>query len=90
MTIFYSPSNTIQIVLSTAHPAKFSEAVARALDNNSHFNFDRDVLPSEFHGLLQRERRVLDVETPDPEVLKEVIEKVLGGSASAIDVAANV
>ncbi|XP_006455293.1 hypothetical protein AGABI2DRAFT_226720 [Agaricus bisporus var. bisporus H97] len=73
--------NTYQIVLSTAHPAKFSEAVSRALENVSNFDFDRDVLPAEFRGLLERERRVLQVERPDVELVKEVIEDVARQSA---------
>jgi len=63
-----------QIVLSTAHPAKFSEAVNRALEGSAQFNFDRDVLPVEFHGLLEKERRVIDVERPDINLVKAVIE----------------
>lgn len=73
-----APSNdptTIQIVLSTAHPAKFSEAVSQALSPVSTFNFDRDVLPDEFKGLLEREKRVIDVERPDIGLVKEVIER---------------
>jgi threonine synthase len=70
-----SAPNTYQIVLSTAHPAKFSEAVSRALENASNFDFDRDVLPAEFRGLLEKERRVLHVERPDVELVKEVIEE---------------
>jgi len=65
-----------QIVLSTAHPAKFSEAVSRALEGSPSFNFDRDVLPKEFHGLLEKEKRVIDVERPDIELVKAVIESV--------------
>ncbi|KXN84018.1 Threonine synthase [Leucoagaricus sp. SymC.cos] len=68
--------NTYQIVLSTAHPAKFSEAVSRALETATEFNFDRDVLPVEFRGLLQRERRVIQVDKPDVDLVKEVIESV--------------
>lgn len=71
-----SPPNTYQIILSTAHPAKFSEAVSRALEQSSTFNFDRDVLPKEFEGLLQREKRVIEVERPDIELVKAVIEQV--------------
>ncbi|THG95105.1 hypothetical protein EW026_g6486 [Hermanssonia centrifuga] len=66
--------STVQIVLSTAHPAKFSEAVTRALQGSSRFNFERDVLPREFKGLLDKERRVIDVESPDVELVKQVIE----------------
>lgn len=65
-----------QIVLSTAHPAKFSEAVSRALEGSPHFDFDRDVLPKEFEGLLQKEKRVIDVERADIGLVKAVIEQV--------------
>ncbi|KAK7460879.1 threonine synthase [Stygiomarasmius scandens] len=68
-----APSVT-QVVLSTAHPAKFSEAVSKALQSVPDFSFDRDVMPGEFKGLLQKERRVVDVEKADPELVKDVIE----------------
>jgi threonine synthase len=71
-----NPPNAYQIVLSTAHPAKFSEAVSRALNETSTFNFDRDVLPKEFEGLLQKEKRIIEVERPDIELVKAVIEKI--------------
>ncbi len=32
-------------------------------------------MPEEFKGLLQKERRVIDVEGPDVELVKRVIEK---------------
>lgn len=67
--------STVQVVLSTAHPAKFSEAVTRALQNSPKFDFERDVLPPEFRGLLEKERRVIDVEAPRVELVKEVIER---------------
>ncbi|PIL30500.1 hypothetical protein GSI_07200 [Ganoderma sinense ZZ0214-1] len=73
-----APSNSPhvrQIVLSTAHPAKFSEAVTRALEGSPSFDFERDVLPPEFKGLLECERRVIDVEGADVELVKKVIEK---------------
>ncbi len=75
LTELRSPPNVRQIVLSTAHPAKFSEAVTRALQGSPSFDFERDVLPAEFKGLLERERRVIDVEAPDVELVKRVIEK---------------
>jgi threonine synthase len=75
-TACHSPSNTYQVVLSTAHPAKFSEAVSRALEGSPSFNFDRDVLPKEFEGLLEREKRVIDVERADIDLVKAVIEDV--------------
>lgn len=70
-----SAPSTIQVVLSTAHPAKFSEAVARALSSSPTFQFERDVLPEEFKGLLERERKVIDVEAPEARLVKNVIEK---------------
>ncbi|OCB88794.1 tryptophan synthase beta subunit-like PLP-dependent enzyme [Sanghuangporus baumii] len=69
-----NPPSTLQIVLSTAHPAKFSEAVTAALADEAGFNFGRDVLPEEFKGLLERKRRVIDVEKPDVSLVKAVIE----------------
>lgn len=64
-------------MLSTAHPAKFSEAVSQALGGLAHFNFNRDVLPKEFVGLLDKEKRVIDVEAADIGLVKGVIEKVV-------------
>ena len=52
-----------QIILSTAHPAKFAEAVEASLQNESSFDFTRDVLPAEMVGLLEKERRVLHVKS---------------------------
>jgi len=75
MPIRYSPPKTYQIILSTAHPAKFSEAVTKALEQSVDFNFERDVLPEEFRGLLEKERRVVVVERPELALVKEVIER---------------
>lgn len=72
----YTTQHHPQIVLSTAHPAKFSEAVTLALSGVSEFNFDRDVMPPEFKGLLEKERRVIDVEKADVELVKKVIDDV--------------
>jgi threonine synthase len=67
----------VQIVLSTAHPAKFSEAVTSALQGLPSFNFEEQVLPTEFKGLLSLPRRVVEVERPDYELVQQVIEKVV-------------
>jgi threonine synthase len=69
------PSSGIQVVLSTAHPAKFSEAVAQALQSFSTFDFERDILPEEFKGLLEKEKRVIDVPAAEVDLVKSVIEK---------------
>ena len=73
-----SPSTVTQVVLATAHPAKFSEAVTSSLESaGAGFNFERDVLPKEFEGLLERERRVFSSKA-SPEAVKAVIEEHVG------------
>ncbi|GAA5955970.1 hypothetical protein JCM3765_000057 [Sporobolomyces pararoseus] len=66
--------NAIQIVLATAHPAKFDAAVSEALTSEPSFNFKRDVLPKEFEGLLDKPRRVLDCQN-DPEAVKKIVKE---------------
>ncbi|KAG8859690.1 threonine synthase [Tulasnella sp. 330] len=86
----YTTQHHQQIVLSTAHPAKFSEAVTLALSGDATFNFERDVMPNELKGLLEKERKVIDVEKPDVELVKKVIEgvaeetRVKSGSSSEV------
>ncbi|TNY17935.1 tryptophan synthase beta subunit-like PLP-dependent enzyme [Rhodotorula diobovata] len=67
-----NPPNVIQIVLATAHPAKFDSAVSDALSAEPSFDFKRDVLPKEFEGLLEREKRVIDCDN-DPEAVKKIV-----------------
>lgn len=74
-------------MLATAHPAKFSEAVTRALVNSSEFDFERDVLPKEFVGLLEKERRVVDVAKADVDLVKAAIEEIVGREAGVSVVA---
>ncbi len=50
------------ISMSTAHPAKFSQAVQLALKDEGSFDFDKSVLPPELHRLSQMEKRVKIVE----------------------------
>ncbi|KIK55528.1 hypothetical protein GYMLUDRAFT_175318 [Collybiopsis luxurians FD-317 M1] len=71
----HNPASMKQIILSTAHPAKFSEAVSAALKNSPEFDFDTQVMPEEFNGLLQKEKRVIDVQGPEVELVKRVIEE---------------
>jgi len=73
-----SNPSLIQVSLSTAHPAKFSEAVAEALSSIPAFDFDRDVLPEAFQGLLQKEQRVIDVESANVDLVKSVIDSKVG------------
>ena len=54
------PPETHHIALATAHPAKFANAVDLALKDVPGFSFDT-VLPDEFVGLENKERRVRTV-----------------------------
>lgn len=62
------------ISLSTAHPAKFSVAVELALKNEAGFNFEEKVLPEEFIGLSEKEKRVTTVEN-SWETVREIVKK---------------
>jgi len=75
-----------QIILSTAHPAKFSDAVTRALGNVSGFDFEKDVLPEEFKGLLKMERRVIEVENSLDAVKKVIDDREPGDKVKEIEV----
>ncbi|EGG09147.1 uncharacterized protein MELLADRAFT_42682 [Melampsora larici-populina 98AG31] len=59
-----NPLNMIQLVLATAHPAKFSEAVQKGISASKGFNefdFEKDVLPNEFKGLLEKPKKIIEV-----------------------------
>lgn len=73
----YPAGADVLICLATAHPAKFSEAVENSLKHSAGFDFVKDVLPVEFHGLLEKERRVTNVARADPQLVIEAIEKEL-------------
>ena len=66
------------ISLSTAHPAKFAGAVTLALQEEEGFEFGKKVLPKEFVGLEEREKRVRDVENDWRAVRAVVKEEVEG------------
>ncbi|GAA6063467.1 hypothetical protein JCM10212_006329 [Sporobolomyces blumeae] len=80
--------NTVQVVLATAHPAKFDSAVSHALSSEPSFDFKRDVLPKEFEGLLDKPRRVLECEN-DPEAVKEIVKEqvahLVGGKVAPVE-----
>jgi threonine synthase len=82
--VFISSPSVVQVVLSTAHPAKFSEAVTKALSEQQSFDFERDVLPQEFRGLLEKERNVIDVDEPREELVKNVIKSKVDLRASGV------
>lgn len=69
-------SHNIVISLSTAHPAKFSEAVEKALKDQEGVNFEeffKTVSPKEFEGLMTAERRVTVIPRADEALVIEVI-----------------
>ncbi|KAG0366705.1 threonine synthase [Gamsiella multidivaricata] len=73
-------SQNIVIALSTAHPAKFSEAVQMALKDQEGVLFEeffKKVLPKEFDGLMTAERRVTKIPRAEEALVIEVIEKQL-------------
>jgi threonine synthase len=67
-------SHIPHISLSTAHPAKFSEAVKLALKHKSSFDFEKSVLPPELFSLTQMEKRVTMVEN-SWETVREIVKK---------------
>jgi len=73
-----SACSGLQVVLSTARPAKFAEAVTRALSAQRGFDFGRDVIPQEFRGLSEKEKNDIDVGKPtEEELVKNVVENRL-------------
>jgi threonine synthase len=42
------------------------------------------VLPQEFRGLLEKERRVVDVDEPKKELVKKVIESKAGSAGNEV------
>lgn len=61
------------ISLSTAHPAKFSEVVNKALGQIEGYSFEDDVLPHELKQLSKKEKKLLLVDEPSLEKIKSVI-----------------
>jgi threonine synthase len=65
------------ISLSTAHPAKFADAVNDALNSFDGYSFDKDVLPEELKALSDKEMKRIFVEKADVELVKQAIVKEL-------------
>jgi len=81
---FISTPSVVQVVQSTARLAKFSEAVTKALSTSQGFDSERDVLPQEFRGLLEKERGVMDINEPNKELVKMVIESKVGSADNGV------
>lgn len=71
------------ISLSTAHPAKFSEVVNKALDNIEGYSFEKEVLPDELKALSKKEKKLLLVDEPSLEKVKAVIVEELAKEGKA-------
>lgn len=65
------------ISLSTAHPAKFADAVNDALSSFPDYSFEKDVLPEELKKLSTLDKKIRLVEKADVELVKTVIEEEL-------------
>lgn len=76
------------ISLSTAHPAKFANAVDKALTGAEGYDFEEKVLPPEFVGMDQKEKRVNFVEN-DWTAVRELVKKQVEEELAAEEAAAN-
>lgn len=75
------------VSLSTAHPAKFANAVDQALTGTEGYDFEAKVLPSEFVGMDKKEKRVNFVEndwTAVRELVKTQVEEELQAEEQAV------
>ena len=84
-----SPAQT-QVVLSTAHPAKFTEAVISSIaaqgdEAQATRLFNEKVLPPEMHGLLERERRVTHVRPADTQAQGDHLHKLIARTKEVIE-----
>lgn len=65
------------VSLSTAHPAKFAEAVNQALSSFDGYSFESDVLPAELKRLSTLPKKIKLVEKADVTLVKNTIEEEL-------------
>lgn len=65
------------ISLSTAHPAKFADAVNEALSSFEGYSFEKDVLPAELKKMATLEKKIRLVEKADIQLVKAAIEEEL-------------
>ncbi|KAJ2346752.1 threonine synthase [Coemansia erecta] len=64
------------VCLSTAHPAKFSDAVLKAVnDNGQHLDFG-SILPPAFIGLLEKPRRCFECDNSADAVAQHIVDLV--------------
>lgn len=65
------------VSLSTAHPAKFADAVNQALQGFEGYSFEKDVLPAELKRLSTLHKKIRLVEKADVALVKNAIEEEL-------------
>lgn len=61
------------VVLSTAHPAKFSDAVTKALDGEEKFDFNRDVMPEQFKQMMKSETKKIFAKSASTDEIKKIV-----------------
>ncbi|KAJ2226023.1 threonine synthase [Coemansia sp. RSA 1722] len=66
--------NVHTVCLSTAHPAKFSEAVLKAVNENGHDLDFQSILPPPFVGLLDQPRRCLSCDNSADAVAQLIVD----------------
>lgn len=68
--------NSIKYIsLSTAHPAKFADAVNKALSSFDSYSFERDVLPEELKKLSVLDKKIKLVERADLKLVESIIDE---------------
>lgn len=72
-----SQENVQYISLATAHPAKFSEVVNKALDTFEQYSFEKDVLPNELKALSSKQKRITFIDEANVEKVKQKITDIL-------------
>lgn len=65
--------NNKYITLSTAHPAKFSEVVNKALAEFDKYSFEKDVLNDELRALGSKKKRILLIDEASVDKVKATI-----------------
>ncbi|QPG74219.1 threonine synthase [Brettanomyces nanus] len=65
------------ISLSTAHPAKFSEVVNKALGDITGYSFEKDVLPHDLKKLATLPKKIKEIDIPELKVIEAAIEEEL-------------
>ncbi|PRT53635.1 Threonine synthase [Wickerhamiella sorbophila] len=63
----------VYVTLSTAHPAKFSEAVNEALVGVKGYSFENDVLPDEFKVMMQAKTKKIKANSSEKAEIQQIV-----------------